>query len=165
MSLGPCPGTAAGSCIYVGDIGDNQKRRKTIEIVAIEEVERFESSVQPRARFTLRYLDGPHDAESMAVRRDGTVLILTKERPARLFRANVGTPPQLLDSVTTVDFAGLATDMALSDDGSRALVLTYNGAIEFSDDFKEQRTIPLLSLPQQESATSLPGSRAFIFTT
>jgi hypothetical protein len=165
LGLGPCPGSAARSCIYIGDIGDNRRRRKTIEVVAIEERERFDVTATPIARFTLRYPDGPHDAESMAIHPDGTLFILTKESPARLYNAKLDVAEQALAAVTTLDTGTPPTDMALSDDGLRLIVLTYKSAAEFAMDFKQQRSIALLSLPQQESVTYLPGSRSFVFTT
>jgi hypothetical protein len=165
LSLGPCPALAQRSCVYLGDIGDNSRRRNTIEVVGVEELQRFDGTVAATARLTLRYPDGPHDAESMAVHPDGTLFILTKERPARLFRARVNVTQQTLEQVTTIDAGGPPTDMAVSDDGTRAIVLTYKGAVELSIDFNERHSIPLLSLLQQESLTYLPGGRSFVFTT
>jgi len=162
MSLGACPGSRT-SCLYIGDIGDNDKTRRSIEVVAVEEMRNFPKTVQPKRRLSFTYPDGPHDAESMAVRPDGAILILTKERPAKLFQGQPNQPT--LRSITTLDPGGLPTDMALSDDGTRLLVLTYTDAMEYSSDFKEQRKIRLSFLQQQESVTYLPGSRSFIYTT
>ena len=165
LSLGPCPGPPRRPCIYLGDIGDNRRRRKTIEIVAVAETPSFVGTAKPVARVTFRYPDGPHDAESMAVHPDGTLFILTKERPARLFRARLDSAQQTVEAVTTLDPGNVPTDMAISDDGSRMIVLTYKEAVEFAMDFKAQHKLALLSLPQQESVAYLPGSRSFIFTT
>jgi hypothetical protein len=165
MSLGPCPGSPKRSCVYIGDIGDNRRRRKAIEVVAVEETRSFGATATPVARFTLRYPDGPHDAESMAVHPDGTLFILTKERRARLFKATLNSSEPKLESVTSLDAGNAPTDMAISDDGSRMLVLTYKEAVEFVQDFGQQLRIPLLSLPQQESVTYLPGGDSFLFTT
>jgi hypothetical protein len=162
MSLGPCPGNGAGSCLYLGDIGDNNRNRKFIEIVVVDEVERFSASVKPRSRIQLRYPDGPHDAESMAVHPDGTIFLLTKERPGRLFKVNAD---QTLTLSRTVDAGRPATDMAISDDGMRLLVLTYVDAVEYSMDFKQEQKIHLNFLQQQESVAYLPGSRSFLYST
>jgi len=162
ISLGPCPSKGVGSCLYLGDIGDNDRNRKSIEIVVIDEVEKFSQSVKPRSRIQLRYPDGPHDTESMAVHPDGTIFLLTKERPGRLFKVNA---EQKLALVRTVDAGRPATDMAISDDGTRMLVLTYVDAVELSIDFKQEQKIHLNFLQQQESITYLPGSRSFIYST
>lgn len=166
MSLGPCPGRSKQSCIYVGDIGDNRRRRKSLTIVAVDETKTLAASVTPSARLTVRYPDGPHDAESMAVHRDGTLFILTKEMPARLYRGKLELPEQTLELVTTLATGDRPpTDMAIADDGTRMIVLTYQEAFELSIDFKEQRRIALTFLQQQESISYMPGGRSFIYTT
>ena len=165
MSLGPCPARANHSCLYIADIGDNNRRRKTIEIVAVDEMGAFPQAVKPAARLTLRYPDGPHDAESMAVHPDGTLFILTKERPARLFKAGLHTAQPTLEAVTALAVGHPPTDMAISDDGKRLIVLTYQDAVEFAMDFKAQNRIAIQFLQQQETIAYLPGSGSFVYTT
>jgi hypothetical protein len=151
LSLGPCPGGKLSSCLYLGDIGDNDRRRNSIEIAVIDEMQNFPATVNARRFLKLRYPDGPHDAESMAVRPNGEILLLTKEKPARLFKGNPNLPEQTLTAVTTLDAGSAPTDMAISDDGMRLLVLTYADAFEYSMDFKELLNIQLSYLQQQES--------------
>jgi len=170
LSLGRCPGAGAGppSCLYLGDIGDNDEKRKSVEIAVVDEIREFPEAVKPRLRLTFRYPDGPHNAESMAVHPDGTIYILTKETPARLFKGsslNGSSQAVALSAVTTITPGGDPTDMAISDDGMRLLVLTYKDAVEYSIDLNQQQKIPLNFLQQQESITYLPGSRSFIYTT
>jgi hypothetical protein len=165
LSLGPCGSNRRGSCLYLGDIGDNDANRKSIEVVVVDELKDFSQAVRPRIRLKLRYPDGPHDAESLAVHPNGTIFLLTKERPARLFKASPNVPQQTLVPVTTLDPGGKPTDMAISDDGTRLLVLTYTDAVEYSIDFKQQEKIRLNFLQQQESVAYLPGSRSFVYTT
>jgi hypothetical protein len=165
LSLGPCPGNGTISCLYLGDIGDNDAKRKSIEIVVVDEVRNFSQTVKPRARLKLLYPDRPHDAESMAVLPNGDIYILTKEYPAQLFKANPKVVEQTLTPVTTLQPGGKPTDMAISDDGTRLLVLTYMDAVEYSMDFKQQQKIRLNFLQQQESVAYLPGSRSFIYST
>jgi hypothetical protein len=165
LALGPCRG-GRGSCLYIGDIGDNNRKRGSIEIVVLEEVRDFAPTVTPRSRLKLRYPDGPHDAESIAVDPKGTIFILTKERPAQLFKV-VQSPPQqpTLSQVTTLDLDVLPTDMAISDDGTRLLIISYSDAVEYSMDFKQHQKIRLNFLQQQEGIAYLPGSRSFVYTT
>jgi hypothetical protein len=164
LGLGPCPGSRRGACLYIGDIGDNDKKRSSIEIVVVDEMQNFPQTVTSRSRLQLRYPDGSHDAESMAVHPNGTIFILTKERPARLFKTS--SPLQsTLASVTALDLETVPTDMAISDDGTRLLVITYSDAAEYSMDFKRQQKIRLTYLQQQETVAYLPGSRSFIYTT
>ena len=82
-----------------------------------------------------------------------------------MFKANPNLAEQTLIVVKTVDVESAPTDMAISDDGLRVLVLTYADAFEYSMDFKERQKIPLTYLQQQESVAYLPGSRSFIYTT
>jgi hypothetical protein len=116
-------------------------------------------------RLTLRYPDGAHDAESIAVHPTGTLFILTKEHPARLFKAALEPAQQMLEMVTTLDTRHAPTDMAISDDGKRLMVLTYQEAVEFTMDFKEPSKVPLTFLQQQESLAYLPGGRSVVYTT
>jgi hypothetical protein len=165
LSLGPCPtGSSRNSCIYIADIGDNDIRRKSISVVVVNE-QTFSPTVNAVAQLQLHYPDGPHDAESFAVHPDGTFYILTKERPARLFKGSPRLTAQTLTFVATLDPGGKPTDIAISDDGMRLLVLTYTDAVEYSIDLKSQHKIPLEFLQQQESVAYLPGSRSFIYTT
>ena len=165
LSLGPCPGKDSISCLYLGDIGDNDVKRKSIEIVVVDEVRNFSPTVKARSRLKLLYPDGPHDAESMAVHPNGDIYILTKENPARLYKANPNAVLQTLTPVITLQPGGRPTDMAISDDGMRLLVLTYMDAVEYSMDFKQQQKIRLNFLQQQEGVAYLPGSRSFIYST
>ena len=165
LSLGRCPGKDSISCLYIGDIGDNDVKRKSIEIVVVDEVRSFSQTVKARSRLKLLYPDGPHDAESMAVHPNGDIYILTKENPARLYKANPNAVRQTLTPVITLQPGGRPTDMAISDDGTRLLVLTYMDAVEYSMDFKQQQKIRLNFLQQQESVAYLPGSRSFIYST
>src|SRR5262245_48209437 len=165
LSLGRCPQQSPNSCIYIGDIGDNDSRRKSIEIVLVDEVRNFSEIVKPRSRLKIRYPDRPHDAESMAVHPDGTIFILTKESPARLFKAKPNVAEQTLTFVTTLDPGSKPTDISISDDGMRMLVLTYKDAAEYSMDFMQSQKITLNFLQQQESVAYLPGSRSFLYTT
>lgn len=77
MSIGRC---AEGTCIYVGDIGDNARSRSSIEIhrFRLPEVLSGDASVEVE---TIRraYPDGPRDAEALVVDGSGDVYVLSKE--------------------------------------------------------------------------------------
>ncbi len=167
LSLGPCGGS---SCLFIGDIGDNNATRRSIEVISVPELEQFEKTVQPRQRLRLRYPDKPHDAESLAVHPDGTIYILTKESPAHLFKADPKRGDQTLTPVMMLDAGGKPTDMTISDDGTRLLVLTYLDAVEFGMDLahvtqpRYRQKIAVRFLQQQESLAYLPGSRSFVYT-
>ena len=164
LALGPCGTTT--DCLFIGDIGDNDRVRRDVEIIVIEEHDDFPAEVQIRNRVRARYPDGPHDAESMAVHPDGNIYILTKDlelnglRPsgghASLFRLkqnqwrNSRNAIETMELVVTLDFAKLLprsllggrlpTGMDISPDGKRVLVLTYQDAIEFFVDLSTPLT-------------------------
>jgi len=74
VAVGPCP---AGSCIYIGDIGDNEGGRRRITIHRVSEPS-TEDSVPVQDTFHATYPDGPHDAETLLVAPDGRIFIVTK---------------------------------------------------------------------------------------
>jgi len=74
LAVGSCP---AGSCIYIGDIGDNQAARKRITIHRVPEPS-TEDAVAVKEMFHGTYPDGAHDAETLLVAADGGLFIVTK---------------------------------------------------------------------------------------
>jgi hypothetical protein len=74
VAVGACPG---GSCLYIGDIGDNEARRKSITIHRFAEPS-AEGSVDIKDTFHATYPDGAQDAETMLVAPNGSVYIVTK---------------------------------------------------------------------------------------
>jgi hypothetical protein len=69
---------AAGSCLYVGDIGDNHARRAGITVYRVPEPTAHDGATAPAEAFNGAYPDGPHDAEAMFALPDGSVYVLTK---------------------------------------------------------------------------------------
>jgi hypothetical protein len=192
MALGPCDATT--DCLFFGDIGDNDHRRRNLELIVVRERPTFPASVPADYRVTMRYPDGAHNAEAMAVHPDGSVYIATKD-PARLqiFRLKpqqwrTGKGPQMLEPVLTLDWPSLmpdslalgrvATSMDISPDGKRFLILTYVEAVEFLFDLskpvpaqgvwkegRHYRRIPITTLEQEEAIAYLPDGRGFLYDT
>jgi hypothetical protein len=98
IAVGPCP---QGSCIYVGDIGDNSGKRKQITVYRVPEPSDGQTRTQPAEVFHARYPDGAHDAESLFVADGPDVFIITKgdPGPVALYRfprpLTAGAPMQL----------------------------------------------------------------------
>jgi len=153
LGIGPC---RAGSCLFIGVIGDNLTRRGEISILLIAEREAFGDSAPVERRIRVRYPDGAHNAEGLAVHPSGDVYILTKSRfaevlgpsPARMYRLRrtvwrtESPAPLTLEYVGALDLPALdrqfqdpepivATALDIAPDGSRFLVLTYEHALEF----------------------------------
>lgn len=77
LSLGPCP---AGTCLYIGDIGDGDSRRAGIGIYRIAEPDPAAATTAEAEYYPARYPDGARDAEALFVLPDGGVYIVTKGR-------------------------------------------------------------------------------------
>jgi hypothetical protein len=75
VAVGPCP---AGSCIYVADIGDNNRDRERITVYRVAEPEGGPEAAAVADVFHATYPDGPHDAESLLITRDGRLYVVTK---------------------------------------------------------------------------------------
>lgn len=162
LGLGPCPVGKNLICLAVADVGDNFKRRKEIEIVFVGETFPMPLRVDPVARLKLRYPDGAHDAEAVAVLPNGDLAIVTKEtvgvmqeaKPAQVFRLRsakiraLPTDVQVLEKIGEIDIPGIVMDtsyggrvtgMSVSSDGSRFLLMTYDKALEFHIDLSGER--------------------------
>jgi hypothetical protein len=159
-SLGPClAGDSLPSCIFVGDVGDNDARRTNVEIYRIGEPTAPGALTGEPAphmvlgRLTARYPDRPHDVEAIYVGHDGAIFLITKRRllddrrrprQALVFRI----PPSAWDSsgvvtASLVDSLPIVpgqtqgrqvNDAALSPDGRYLAVRTYSEVFLFDVD-------------------------------
>ena len=150
-ALGPCAGSdSIPSCIYIGDVGDNDARRQYVTIYRIAEPDAKTTSqgeavpVPVLGRVNIRYADRPHDVEAMYATSDGSVFLITKRRQlgaqrrprqALIFKV----PPSAWDSsgivtVPLVDSLPIVpgesqgrqvNDASLSPDGTLLAVRTY----------------------------------------
>jgi hypothetical protein len=84
MSSGPCIADLASSgdapvCLYLADIGDNNRRRQWLTVYVLVEpsLEAGTRTIPSRA-FRYRYPAGPENAEALAVLPDGDVTIVSK---------------------------------------------------------------------------------------
>jgi hypothetical protein len=150
IALGPC---GDHNCLIAADVGDNAERRESVQIALIREATTFGATVTPEKVITVRYPDGPHDAEGVAVHpASGDLLLATKirfnqQRPSQLFRLSAAQlaagGEQIFEAVGTIPVAALSeslganprrviTAMDLSPDGTRLLLLTYDAFIEIA---------------------------------
>lgn len=146
IGLGPCP--SQGSCLYLADIGDNNRKRKSIQVAIVNELQQWPKAVKANKLLTLVYPDGARDAEALAVHPNGDLYIISKEsdfnrfeaKPARVYRLSkeklrsskatqtlmfVGelNLPQILNMYTFL--GSLVTDLDISSDGQAMALLTY----------------------------------------
>jgi hypothetical protein len=85
VAVGPCP---AGTCIYIGDIGDNEAKRADIMIYRVPEPAEASGSAEVADVLRMTYADGAQDAEALLVTPTGEVFIVTKGEtgPVALYR-------------------------------------------------------------------------------
>jgi hypothetical protein len=177
VAVGSC---AAGSCLYLADIGDNGAKRERITIYRLPEPAGASESASVTDMFHATYPDGPHDAESLLVGPDGRLYIVTKGDggPVALYRfprelrsgasvklERVGGP-----LATKTDDELRITDGAVSPDGQWAALRTessvmfYRASELLSGQWREAGRVDLSPLdePQGEGLALGPDHALFV---
>lgn len=75
VSVGPCP---QGTCVYIGDIGDNYAKRREITIYRVPEPDTNATVTASAESLGASYPDGPRDAEALFVLPNEAVFVVTK---------------------------------------------------------------------------------------
>lgn len=169
---------AGESWIYGGDIGDNPQTRAEIVIYRMREPKIALSGTLsalslPCERMTLRYPDGAHDAETLAVSPRGQILIVSKNPTASGFYAVPkfqNGARQTLKKIGEYAFADskntrrfnprLATGGDFSPDGKFLVVTTYTQAHQWKWPAGDLKTIfqnapRVADLPKLRQAESI----------
>jgi hypothetical protein len=176
LAAGPC---GTGRCLYVGDIGDNNAKRKQITIYRLPEPDTSTRSVQAEA-FHASYPDGAHDAEALLVAPDGSLFVITKGDTGpiavykfpREMRAGATAKLERVGRAIAESPGDAAriTDGAFSADG-RWVVLRTNSALIFyrgdafmRGDFREVRRVDISGLkePQGEAVVFGSGNTVYL---
>jgi len=152
IAVGPC---GDGTCVYLGDIGDNSAQRNEYAVL------RFPLPMVPDSpgqsamtasfeRFRFTYEDGSHNAEGLMVAPDGTVYVVTKLAPGSGGRVAATGPSsiyRLPPSMTAATVAratkvatltvpasgdGAASGAAAHPCGTGFLLRTYDRVYEFT---------------------------------
>ena len=142
-------GDANNAQVYVGDIGDNERKRASIQIYRFAESEVRTSSTRTTGnatqivaqKMTLRYPDGARDAETLIATGRGEIIIVAKEvgvcriyKTAKPFADNTTQTLVLIGSFQFAGdnfFARLPTGGDLNACEDRVLVRTYAHAYEW----------------------------------
>ena len=166
-----------GTCLYIGDIGDNNGTRSEIIIYRVPEPVKAGGSAQVDGVFRAAYPDGAHDAEALLAAPDGTLYIVTKGETGHiaLYRfpreLRAGTAMRLervgapLSKGEPAQDARI-TDGAISSDGEWVVLrtrtaLTFYRAAEFlKGNFRADRGADLKPLgePQGEAVAFGPSN-------
>jgi hypothetical protein len=160
-STGPCSPSGqsaapASSCVYIGEVGDNDRKRPTRAIYKVAEppaqAAGFVGTLTPTT-LIYRYPDQPHDVEAMYVAPNGNTFLITKRQlrddarerrqalvfmlPASAWTSNAPVVATLVDSLPIVPGSApkrQITDAALSPDGRLLAVRTYREVYIFATD-------------------------------
>ena len=138
---------AGGNTVWVGDIGDNAERRRSVQVYRVT-VGRGDRTVAAPS-YELVYPDGAHNAESLVAAPDGRLYVITKG----VLGGTAYVAPQHLDpgrpnrltAVAGVDI--WATDAALFPDARHVLVRGYDSAVVYT--FPGFRPVAMVDLPRQ----------------
>jgi hypothetical protein len=146
---------SSGKCeLFVGDIGDNDLKRKYISVYKIDEPKvtvandrgKGSGGTVAASEIRLLYPDKPHDAETLLVHpqtQDIYVLTKTKDGPAGIYRvrakewkAEIGKTAVRLTKVADIGVpafpVGFLTGGDISDDGRRVVICDYFNAYEYT---------------------------------
>jgi hypothetical protein len=177
IAVGPC---GNGSCLHVGDIGDNQARRKRITIYRLPEPDGTkDGSAAVVDVFHATYPDGAHDAETLLVGGDGRLYIVTKGEtgPVGIYRF----PAQLKSgAAVTLERVGSAaagktaveariTDGAVSPDGQWAVLRTksnltfYRASDLLAGQWRAASRVELASLKEPQGEGVALGADSTVF--
>jgi hypothetical protein len=179
VAVGPCP---AGTCVYVGDTGDNAERRAEVMIHRVVEPvlrDRERGTVGAVETLRLRYPNQSHDVEAMGVTPEGTLMLVTKGRSQGVLLYEVGAEKWgrgVAVVATRVDSLPIppsgsngrqVTDLAIQDSGTRVVVRTYRDLFVFERS-PNGRLTPLVACdilgkePQGEGVAWLPDGRLML---
>jgi hypothetical protein len=110
LSVGPCPG---GSCLYIGDIGDDGAKRMQVTTYRVPEPKADDTVTAQADALVFAYPDKARDAESLFVTADQSLFIITKGHPTVLYRAPRDARPGAVATLSRV--AELPVDNFLTD--------------------------------------------------
>lgn len=116
-----------GRTLYLGDIGDNARQRRTIDVYRVAEPRvPAAGTTAPATRLRLRYPDGAHDAETLLVDpRSGAIVIVTKELDGRSGVYVARGSRLRLAARIDLGLGSLATGGDVSADGRVIAIRTY----------------------------------------
>jgi hypothetical protein len=174
IAVGPC---GSGSCVYIGDIGDNEAGRKRITIYRVPEPEKPGGTAAVSDVFHATYPDGAHDAEALLFAGDRLYIVTKGETgPVALYRF----PTQLQAGVTmklervggpsaTPDADSRITDGSASPDGqwvvlrSRSALTFYRASDVLAGQWRAAGNVDLTSLNEPQGEGVALGADNTVF--
>jgi hypothetical protein len=112
--------------LWVGDIGDNRDSWPSVRLHAVTEPARLVDQQVDAVTYRFTYADIPHNAEGIiAAPERASVWVVTKQLAAGTVWQVPLSPAKVTRAVAVGDVGGLATDAAMSRDGTRYVVRDY----------------------------------------
>jgi MFS family permease len=129
---GLAPGTDAegNPTLWVGDIGDNDGQRASVQVYEVLEPARAGVQTVSWRRYQLEYPDGPHDAETLLVDpADQSVIVVTKQIVgAGIYRAAALVPGETTVLERVASAPSFVTDGTYAPSGGTVVLRTYTYA-------------------------------------
>lgn len=172
LAVGPCP---AGSCVWVGDVGDNHKSRSDYALYRIAEPSLdgtpFAKRTVAAEKFPFAYPDGQWNCETVLVHpKTGEVFLVTKVgmSAAGVYRFPtklVAGTPVTLEKVGAA--AGTAMSLVTGGDispcGDRVLLRTYFSLFEYAIPPGKSIAEALATAPTKVPVAKEPQGEAVAF--
>ena len=150
--------------LYVGDIGDNDSKRKTVRVYYFDDPKPNDETRTYKA-WDFRYPDGPHDAETLLVTPQGRLYIATKELKGGLYEAPEKPSRDGVNKLKRVrDVPSTLTDGVVLPGGKQIALLTYAKVLVVdAKTYAEQGSADVTGVPQAEAlAVGLNGSSLMV---
>lgn len=159
-ALAPAP----GGRLVVGDIGDNDAERDSVEAYVLPEPGRGSGQARPRT-VSLTYADGPRDAEAIVVG-DRTLYVVSKDFLGGVYRAPLlGSKASHMTLRRVASAPSVVTDAALLADGDVVMRNYDRGFVASFPDWRVQASYRLPRVEQGETvAAALRGRRIYVGT-
>jgi hypothetical protein len=145
--------------LYVGDIGDNDAKRKTVRVYYFDDPKPDDTTRTYKA-WDFRYPDGAHDAETLLVTPQGRMYVATKELQGGLYEAPAKPSRDVVNTLKRVrDVPSTLTDGVVLPGGKQIALLTYAKVLVVdATSYAEQASSDVTGVPQAEAlAVGLDG--------
>jgi hypothetical protein len=168
VSIGACPG---GSCLYVADIGDNNRARPSITVYRVLEPQPQDAQSAAADVFTAVYPDGAHDAEALFLSGDD-LFVVTKDATTALYRFPKSPKPGAKLTLERVGALPLrrVTDAETSVDGAWVAVRTnvdvaFYRTADLARGKNEGVTMPLRALKEAQGEGVAMDAAGMVYLT
>jgi len=130
LAAAPCDSLPArtgqtGTCLFIGDIGDNSRARPRVQVLVVPEPDAGDAKTPLPDTYAVTYPDGAHNAEAMFVT-GGRLFIITRDRVGTLYGSAAPLGHDHAIGLRRISKLGLeaVTDAETSPDGASVAVRT-----------------------------------------